>query len=281
MTTSIKGFTVGYYKSITEPRSLSFMATSDTHHPSHVLTNGVHQLLKYAFIFSRDRNLTSDLLSAIRFSRHFIVSDPLLLKFLNTNTPAVFQYDLIIDNQEYLYGLEVSLTTHIIQNEWLTRVYHDHECDLFNRTNDHGIIHIESNAFHNYAYKNLNHHKTFLFYLAERKVEDQPYMIIIRELMRFFENGMIFDTVIDHSSHKLIILDHPDPLLIQKVLAQQLGQWLVLTKQTSFLHLDILRQDEIWFCERSRNIKLYSLNKFRIHDHDDIQKDYIIGRYHL
>ena len=95
------------------------------------------------------------------------------------------------------------------------------------------------------------------------------------------ENGMIFDTVIDQSSHKLIILDHPDPLLIQKVLAQQLGQWLVLTKQTSFLHLDILRQDEIWFCERSRNVKLYSLNKFRIHDHDDIQKDSIIGRYHL
>lgn len=60
MTTSIKGFTVGYYKSITEPQSLSFMATSDAHHPSHVLTNGVHQLLKYAFIFSRDRNLTSD-----------------------------------------------------------------------------------------------------------------------------------------------------------------------------------------------------------------------------
>lgn len=59
------------------------------------------------------------------------------------------------------------------------------------------------------------------------------------------------------------------------------GQLIFTTHESNLLDLDIFRQDEIWFAEKSpaNHTDLYSLSDFKEHHTTDIQKGYLSGRY--
>ena len=56
---------------------------------------------------------------------------------------------------------------------------------------------------------------------------------------------------------------------------------LATTHDSNLLDLDLLRKDEIWFIERdtTHSSKIYSLNNYKERFGEEIDKDYLIGRY--
>lgn len=61
------------------------------------------------------------------------------------------------------------------------------------------------------------------------------------------------------------------------------GQLVFTTHETSILRRDLLRRDQIWFCEKNKNktTNLFSLSKFTSRDdgREDVEEYYLHGRY--
>ncbi|MEH6396263.1 AAA family ATPase [Pseudoalteromonas sp.] len=59
------------------------------------------------------------------------------------------------------------------------------------------------------------------------------------------------------------------------------SQFIVTTHESTLLDLELLRRDEIWFVDKSKNgnSKLFSLNKFKERYDKKVEKAYLLGRY--
>lgn len=93
------------------------------------------------------------------------------------------------------------------------------------------------------------------------------------------KDAVYFIDEIDRSMH---------PILVWKFLEYFLNscdggqrQIIVTTHETSLLHLDLLRRDEIWFAEKDENLEthFYSLTDFKVRNDLDIRKNYLQGRF--
>lgn len=102
--------------------------------------------------------------------------------------------------------------------------------------------------------------------------------------------GLIFEVfkygyvlVIDELNKSL----HPDLVrflvkLFNSPLNQKNAQLIFTTHETSVLRKDLLRRDQIWFCEKDndRSTRLYPLTDFKPHiNREDIEEYYLHGRY--
>ncbi|TBX64400.1 ATP-binding protein [Flavobacterium silvisoli] len=84
---------------------------------------------------------------------------------------------------------------------------------------------------------------------------------------------------IDQSLHPALLKS-----LVQKIMSNKntIGQLVFTTHESNLLDLDIFRQDEIWFSEKSKNsgsTQLYSLSEFKPRYDLDIRKGYLKGRF--
>jgi AAA15 family ATPase/GTPase len=84
---------------------------------------------------------------------------------------------------------------------------------------------------------------------------------------------------IDQSLHPVLLHS-----LLEKIMADTTtkGQLIFTTHESNLLSLDIFRQDEIWFAEKSKDngsTQLYSLNDFKPRFDLDIRKGYLKGRF--
>lgn len=84
---------------------------------------------------------------------------------------------------------------------------------------------------------------------------------------------------IDQSLHPALLKS-----LVQKIMGNEntVGQLVFTTHESNLLDLDIFRQDEIWFSEKSKNTgstQLYSLSEFKPRYDLDIRKGYLKGRF--
>lgn len=67
-----------------------------------------------------------------------------------------------------------------------------------------------------------------------------------------------------------------------KELNQNNAQLIFTTHETSILNQDVLRRDQIWFCDRDENLstKIYPLSDFKPRkEHENIEDLYLSGRY--
>ena len=90
---------------------------------------------------------------------------------------------------------------------------------------------------------------------------------------------MILVDELDRSFHSKLTIE-----FIQKFFEKTQGantQLIVTLHDSNVLNLNLLRQDEIWFVERSaeHSSELYSLNKFKERFDHSVAKDYLLGRY--
>ena len=159
----MKGFSVGNFKSFNDLQSISFATSKITKHPTHIYKTKKGKYLKSAIVFGANASGKSNLIKAISFSRDII------LKGLNNvnisgnhfrineksyNEPAIFQYDFIMDNQEYLYGFTLSYARGVIENEWLIRVNESNEFRIFERSlNDQSLSEVETDYNHKKEYE--------------------------------------------------------------------------------------------------------------------------------
>jgi AAA15 family ATPase/GTPase len=93
------------------------------------------------------------------------------------------------------------------------------------------------------------------------------------------ENSVVIVDEIDQSLHPVLLRS-----LLHKIMADQStqGQLIFTTHESNLLDLDIFRQDEIWFIEKSKKTggsQLYSLSEFKPRYDLDIRKGYLKGRF--
>lgn len=98
----------------------------------------------------------------------------------------------------------------------------------------------------------------------------------------FFESrtsSVIFIDEIDRSLHTNLTRKFLE--LFYELSDDNSCQIIATTHDSNLLDLDLVRQDEIWFVERTtdHSSKIYSLNKFKQRFDKKIEKEYLIGRY--
>lgn len=84
---------------------------------------------------------------------------------------------------------------------------------------------------------------------------------------------------IDRSLHPILVWRFLEYFL--KSCGDCKSQMIVTTHESTLLDLDLLRRDEIWFCEKDGGAatRLYSLTDFKIRDDLAIRKHYLQGRF--
>ena len=149
-------FTVGNYRSFNEPMTLSMEATklhdNEEIDRNNIFETGKHRLLRSAAIYGHNASGKSNLVKAMMFMRHFVVSsaskyqegDTIPIKRFTLsanveNAPAFFQTTFLIDNIQYRYGFELDEDS--VHSEWLYRK-EKRETPLFTR--DRGDFYISS-----------------------------------------------------------------------------------------------------------------------------------------
>lgn len=103
----------------------------------------------------------------------------------------------------------------------------------------------------------------------------------------------LLDIIYNDSNDRTVIIDELDrsfhPQMTIKFIETFLKysknlntQLIITTHESNLMDLKLLRRDEIWFVERDAKLnesKLYSLEKYKVHNTKKVAKDYLIGRY--
>ena len=126
----------------------------------------------------------------------------------------------------------------------------------------------------------MNHgNNTDLFEIADESDGTQRLFDLIPLYRMATQNCVILVDELDRSFHSKLTIE-----FIQKFFEKTQGantQLIVTLHDSNVLNLNLLRQDEIWFVERSaeHSSELYSLNKFKERFDHSVAKDYLLGRY--
>jgi len=144
------GFSVNNYKSFQDAQSISFVASKIARHKAHVAVKGNKKILKSGLIFGANASGKSNLVKAVHFSKEIILNG---LDKVNLNKshfrivkdayklPGVFEYRIMVGNNEYSYGIAISYSDKEIMGEWLVRIDDkNNETCLFNRELDENNI---------------------------------------------------------------------------------------------------------------------------------------------
>jgi AAA15 family ATPase/GTPase len=103
----------------------------------------------------------------------------------------------------------------------------------------------------------------------------------------------LLDVIYNNTKNRTVIIDeldrsmHPQMTIkfvetFLKYSKSLLAQLIITTHESNLMDLKLLRRDEIWFVERDLELnetKLYSLERFKVHNTKKVAKDYLIGRY--
>ncbi len=118
------------------------------------------------------------------------------------------------------------------------------------------------------------------FKFAEESKGVQRLFQLLPAIYRTIHKGEVF--IIDEIETSF------HPVLIKEILElytqsdpSNSGQIIFTTHESHLLDLNLFRQDEIWFCEKSKtgSTKLYSLSEFKPRFDKDIRKGYLEGQF--
>ncbi len=149
----IRGFSVSNFRSFNKTQSISWVPSKIVRHKSHIFISEKCKVLKGGLIFGANAGGKSNLVQAIAFAKHIVLdgtdsvdSDKCYFRLGNENhnIPGVFQFDILIDGDEYSYGFALSYLTKSIISEWLSKKNENGEdIDIFSRDVDaNGVSHV-------------------------------------------------------------------------------------------------------------------------------------------
>ncbi len=181
MKAMLVGFSVCNYRSFQETQNISMVASKIARHKFHVTTMGARKLLKSALIFGANAGGKSNFIKAVAFSREIVLRgldevdiDKQYFRIDSNmySQPGVFQYQILINGQEYSYGLAISYEKKVILAEWLVKIEKNgEEKYIFNReTDEMGVSHVETEM----QYDNPDENARMKVYLEDfgREISD-------------------------------------------------------------------------------------------------------------
>ncbi|MDE6852669.1 MAG: ATP-binding protein [Lachnospiraceae bacterium] len=174
MSGMLVGFSVCNYRSFQDAQNISMLASKIARHKFHITTVGARKLLKSALIFGANASGKSNFIKAVAFSRDIILKGldevDIVKEYFRIDgnmysQPGIFQYQIIINGQEYSYGLAISYEKKTILAEWLVKIgKNGEEQYVFNREIDEmGVCHVETEM----TYENPEENARMKVYLED------------------------------------------------------------------------------------------------------------------
>lgn len=128
----------------------------------HIHQNKTQNLLKFAAIYGANASGKSNITKAVDFFRAMAITGKCpvgstekysKIEVENKNKPSYFECEILLDEELYSYGFEVTLSTAVIESEWLTRISRESETNLFYKDGKDDDYHFSSDLADNQALK--------------------------------------------------------------------------------------------------------------------------------
>lgn len=185
-------FKVGNYKSIKEPVTISFVATSVTEHQeSNVMEKGKLKLLKSVLLYGPNASGKSKILDAFTTYRQLILRStathsttllpvvPFRYSLGTPEQPSSFEAEFIINNKRYRYGFEADRVK--VSSEWLLEVKATTEAYIFLRMGQEFKVNYKKFANAEDLEQRCNPNALFL------SVGDQWNVDLAKDIYRWFD----------------------------------------------------------------------------------------------
>lgn len=182
--------------------------TSDTSHPTHLLTNKKkNSVLKSAAIYGANGAGKSNLIKAISFAKEFISNGtkpdekinviPFKLDKKSIKSPSKFEFIINNNNTIYTYGFSVSADS--VKEEWLYAIFNTKEVLIFERlTNNNGETQVKIGQS---LAKTRTKNHMFIEFIAKGT---RPNQLLLYEL--YSKNVMVVKPVIEWFKTVLVII---------------------------------------------------------------------------
>ena len=179
-------FTIENFLSFKEENDLNMLATTDTKHKHHLLTNKKKKpILRTAALYGANGSGKSNLIRAMGFAQNLIIEGrrpeqrtgvtPFKLDKSCWNEPSRFEFVINYQDNIYTYGFVVDGKE--VQEEWLFAIYNVKEVPLFERlTTKNGKIKVEIGPS---LAKKKSKKKQFISFIAEGT---RPNNLFLHEL---------------------------------------------------------------------------------------------------
>lgn len=236
----LKGFALSNYKSFNSIQHISMSAGKIAHHSDHIIEAAGEKILKSAIIYGANAGGKSSFIKGVAFSRHIILfgidntnisNCYFRINSNNYNKPAIFQYDLIIDNQEFSYGIVISYSKQKIISEWLIKINNNSEFVIFNRNNEDNSnsvetdIHLKNNDRLKIYFDDFGSNiseglskKSMLSDIALRNNGENGYFDEINKVYRWFQNLLILFPESKYNNVNEIASDDQNKQFFEKML---------------------------------------------------------------
>lgn len=125
------GFSVSNYKSFCATQSISFVASKIKRHNAHVVRISNRRLLKSGLIFGANAGGKTNLIKAVNLSKNIVLFGLGKANFSKAYfrikkecyiQPGVFEYRILVNDQEYSYGFAIAYAKREVISEWLFRI---------------------------------------------------------------------------------------------------------------------------------------------------------------
>ncbi|PHS03192.1 MAG: hypothetical protein COA88_15985 [Kordia sp.] len=230
---------------------------------------------KHLKFISLDDNLPG-LASTFLLDKEFLKSSKNIIKNAKVGIIDFKLVDYSFDEIKSL-GVEFpnNIESNLLESDSLG-IEFNHDGDLYSSYRDNGNLRfVKISTIHE-----NKKGEPIEFKFAEESKGVQRLFELLPAIYRTIHKGEVF--IIDEIETSF------HPILIKEILKLYLdstptnsGQIIFTTHESHLLDLDLFRQDEIWFCEKTKDgsSKLYSLSEFKPRFDKDIRKGYFEGQF--
>lgn len=247
-------FRISNYLSFKDQVEFSMIPGRTKQHPNHIVSGGSGRndidLLRAGVIYGANASGKSNLIKAISFAKRFLIKGvsprkpiPVIPFKLNKNTkeqPSKFEFEIRIDDKDYLYGFEAN--SERVLSEWLHQIKKASTSPIFERTTD-----IENNTTVNFfgiKYTNKKDAKKLVLFGEGTR----PNRLFLTESID--RNLKYFENIYNWFNNLVIIFPHTRsraPFDIQSEMTTAMVTYLtnVGTGVSGFDFLEILPESEL------------------------------------
>ena len=125
-------FIVGNFLSFKEKQEFSMLKGRPKNKPEHLYDAGSAKVLKFAALFGANASGKSNFVASMEFARNLILNGmdrehifdgtPFRLDEKSEQAPSYFEFEILLENKVYSYGLEIILGQRRLISEWLVRL---------------------------------------------------------------------------------------------------------------------------------------------------------------
>ncbi|MCC2819638.1 ATP/GTP-binding protein [Lachnoclostridium pacaense] len=180
-------FRVGNFLSFKDVQEFSMIKGKTKNKGERIYSADYVKLLKFASVFGANASGKSNLISAIMYAQRIILDEiPKQGKYGTfkldsgyAEKPSYFEFEIIIDGENYSYGFEIILNNHRLISEWLIKLSpdgnEDNDVKIFERDIEKSIFVTDINTF-------VSEKNQIRFKVYSEDIQKDDSLLFLREM---------------------------------------------------------------------------------------------------